>query len=139
MSTIFYNTSNLSYTILVTAILSVLASHYNSVNIESSVVQKKTLSTHSEHTFVYHLLIYHVQYFRFKTQIPTKDALIAEVNMLRDILLKHNAPVVYCHNDLLCQNIIYNQQNGKWYFNSFIFVLQLHYKSVRLLKLTVNI
>lgn len=51
-------------------------------------------------------------HFRFKTQIPSKDALTAEVKMLRDILLNHGAPVVYCHNDLLCQNIIYNQQNG---------------------------
>ncbi|EDV29393.1 uncharacterized protein TRIADDRAFT_51652 [Trichoplax adhaerens] len=48
---------------------------------------------------------------KFKTQCPNKSALIEEVKMLQDVLLKHDAPIVYCHNDLLCQNIVYNKQN----------------------------
>lgn len=46
---------------------------------------------------------------RFEEQAPSKAKLKEEIELLQSVLLKHNCPVVFCHNDLLCKNIVYDE------------------------------
>ena len=50
--------------------------------------------------------------FRFVKQAPSKAKLKEEIEMLQSVLLKHDCPVVFCHNDLLCKNIVYDETKG---------------------------
>ena len=50
--------------------------------------------------------------FRFEKQAPSKAKLKEEIELLQSVLLKHNCPVVFCHNDLLCKNIVYDETKG---------------------------
>ena len=50
--------------------------------------------------------------FRFEKQAPSKAKLKEEIELLQSVLLKHDCPVVFCHNDLLCKNIVYDETKG---------------------------
>ncbi|KAL1275804.1 hypothetical protein QQF64_035427 [Cirrhinus molitorella] len=49
---------------------------------------------------------------RLKSEVPSAACLSDEMIWLQQNLSKLGSPVVLCHNDLLCKNIIYNQQEG---------------------------
>uniref|UniRef100_A0A8C8SG58 ethanolamine kinase n=1 Tax=Pelusios castaneus TaxID=367368 RepID=A0A8C8SG58_9SAUR len=42
-------------------------------------------------------------------EVPSLEVLEQEVAWMREYLSQLNSPVVLCHNDLLCKNIIYNE------------------------------
>jgi len=46
---------------------------------------------------------------RFEKQAPSKAKLKEEIETLKSVLLRHNCPVVLCHNDMLCKNIVYDK------------------------------
>ncbi|XP_068672029.1 probable ethanolamine kinase [Montipora capricornis] len=48
---------------------------------------------------------------RYEREAPSKAKLKEEIEVLKSVLLKHNSPIVLCHNDLLCANIVYNKTN----------------------------
>jgi len=52
---------------------------------------------------------------RFEKQAPSKAKLKEEIDQLKMVLLKHNCPVVFCHNDMLCKNIVYDKTKGRSY------------------------
>lgn len=54
---------------------------------------------------------------RLEKQAPTcsKAKLKEEIDHLKRVLLKHNCPVVFCHNDMLCKNIVYDETKGRSY------------------------
>ena len=60
-------------------------------------------------SFTLHLLT------RFEKQAPCKAKLKEEIDHLKRVLLKHNCPVVFCHNDMLCKNIVYDKTKGRSY------------------------
>uniref|UniRef100_A0A673IBP7 ethanolamine kinase n=1 Tax=Sinocyclocheilus rhinocerous TaxID=307959 RepID=A0A673IBP7_9TELE len=49
---------------------------------------------------------------RLNSEVPSAACLRDEMIWLQQNLSKLGSPVVLCHNDLLCKNIIYNQQEG---------------------------
>ncbi|CAO2607139.1 Ethanolamine kinase 1 [Lemmus lemmus] len=49
---------------------------------------------------------------RFLSDIPSPQLLQAEMTWMKEILSNLGSPVVLCHNDLLCKNIIYNEKQG---------------------------
>lgn len=51
--------------------------------------------------------------------MPSKDALIKEVEYLKKHLIELNSPIVFCHNDLLLKNIIYNEKTNNVSFIDF--------------------
>ena len=65
---------------------------------------------------------------RLEKEAPTcsKAKLKEEIDHLKRVLLKHNCPVVFCHNDLLCKNIVYNKTKGRSY-NFMMQGLHVHY------------
>ncbi|XP_038664014.1 ethanolamine kinase 1-like isoform X2 [Scyliorhinus canicula] len=44
--------------------------------------------------------------------LPTLDILVSETEVLKEHLSQVKSPVVLCHNDLLCKNIIYIETQG---------------------------
>ncbi|XP_078405372.1 ethanolamine kinase 1 isoform X1 [Cetorhinus maximus] len=44
--------------------------------------------------------------------VPTLDILVSEIERLKEHLSQVKSPVVLCHNDLLCKNIIYIETQG---------------------------
>ncbi|XP_072322514.1 ethanolamine kinase 1-like isoform X2 [Scyliorhinus torazame] len=44
--------------------------------------------------------------------LPTLDILVSEIEVLKEHLSQVKSPVVLCHNDLLCKNIIYIETQG---------------------------
>ncbi|KAF5894010.1 ethanolamine kinase 1, partial [Clarias magur] len=50
---------------------------------------------------------------RLSSQVPSLACLREEMLWLQQSLSKLDSPVVLCHNDLLCKNIIYQQQAGE--------------------------
>ncbi|KAK3720198.1 hypothetical protein QZH41_015775, partial [Actinostola sp. cb2023] len=50
---------------------------------------------------------------RFQKEAPSKSELIEEARKLKAVLEKHDCPVAFCHNDLLCKNIVFNEKNNK--------------------------
>lgn len=50
---------------------------------------------------------------RFEKQAPNKAKLKEEIDHLKRVLLKHNCSVVFCHNDMLCKNIVYDKTKGR--------------------------
>ncbi|KAF4022714.1 hypothetical protein G4228_014867 [Cervus hanglu yarkandensis] len=50
--------------------------------------------------------------FRFLSDIPSSQILQEEMTWMKKILSSLGSPVVLCHNDLLCKNIIYNEKQG---------------------------
>ena len=43
----------------------------------------------------------------------SRDQLTKEIDQLHDILSKLSSPVVFCHNDLILENIIYNEKTRR--------------------------
>ncbi|KAG5845769.1 ethanolamine kinase 1 isoform X1 [Anguilla anguilla] len=52
------------------------------------------------------------QNHRFSQEVPSAECLREEMLWLQQSLSVLGSPVVLCHNDLLCKNIIYNQSAG---------------------------
>lgn len=46
---------------------------------------------------------------RFRQEVPSLEVLEQEVAWLKEYLSPLGSPIVLCHNDLLCKNIIYNE------------------------------
>ncbi|KAL2103067.1 hypothetical protein ACEWY4_002235 [Coilia grayii] len=53
------------------------------------------------------------QNLRFRTEVPSARCLREEMLWLKQSLSGLGSPVVLCHNDLLCKNIIYSQDAGE--------------------------
>ena len=53
---------------------------------------------------------------RYEKEAPSKSKLKEETEILKGVLLKHKCPIVLCHNDLLCANIIYNKAKGEFIY-----------------------
>ena len=52
--------------------------------------------------------------FRFQEQVPTIEQLHVEVeNLANQVNSFSNKKIVFCHNDLLCANYVFDEQNGK--------------------------
>uniref|UniRef100_A0A1A7Z5W2 ethanolamine kinase n=1 Tax=Iconisemion striatum TaxID=60296 RepID=A0A1A7Z5W2_9TELE len=51
---------------------------------------------------------------RLNMEVPGPQALRKELLWLQQNLSVLGSPVVLCHNDLLCKNIIYNQREGEY-------------------------
>ncbi|XP_067135744.1 ethanolamine kinase 1 isoform X2 [Centruroides vittatus] len=49
---------------------------------------------------------------RLKVYLPSKEVLKTEINKLEIHLSQLGSPVVFCHNDLLLKNIIFNKEKG---------------------------
>uniref|UniRef100_A0A8C2STA3 ethanolamine kinase n=1 Tax=Coturnix japonica TaxID=93934 RepID=A0A8C2STA3_COTJA len=49
---------------------------------------------------------------RFLSEIPSPQVLQEEMAWMKERLSNLGSPVVLCHNDLLCKNIIYNKKRG---------------------------
>nr|XP_004664481.1 ethanolamine kinase 1 [Jaculus jaculus] len=49
---------------------------------------------------------------RFLSEVPGPRVLREEMRWMKAALSSLGSPVVLCHNDLLCKNIIYNQKHG---------------------------
>uniref|UniRef100_A0A8C5MZI9 ethanolamine kinase n=1 Tax=Leptobrachium leishanense TaxID=445787 RepID=A0A8C5MZI9_9ANUR len=49
---------------------------------------------------------------RFLHHVPNPQVLQAEMTWMKEVLSSLGSPVVLCHNDLLCKNIIYNEKRG---------------------------
>ncbi|GIX87657.1 ethanolamine kinase 1 [Caerostris extrusa] len=47
---------------------------------------------------------------RYKMVIASKDVLKSEIDCMKEHLVKIESPVVFCHNDLLLKNVIYNKE-----------------------------
>ncbi|KAL4225642.1 Ethanolamine kinase [Mactra antiquata] len=53
---------------------------------------------------------------KFVSTIKPKDVLRQEIDELKSHLEVLNSPVVFCHNDLLLKNVIFNEEKGQVYF-----------------------
>lgn len=51
--------------------------------------------------------------FRIKQEVPSKEVLEQEMGWMKEHLSTLGSPVVLCHNDLLCKNIIHNRKEGR--------------------------
>ncbi|KAM8973272.1 ethanolamine kinase 1 [Pelodytes ibericus] len=49
---------------------------------------------------------------RFLRDVPNPQVLRDEMSWMKQVLSSLGSPVVLCHNDLLCKNIIYNDKQG---------------------------
>lgn len=49
---------------------------------------------------------------RFQQEVPSKAVLEQEMVWMKEHLSSLGSPVVLCHNDLLCKNIIHNNKEG---------------------------
>lgn len=58
---------------------------------------------------------------RFEKVIKSHSSLLHEYQTLKDSLSKIDSPVVFCHNDLLLTNILYNQERNQVTFIDFEF------------------
>ena len=45
--------------------------------------------------------------------------------MEQELTDRLNAPVVFAHNDLLSGNLMHNEEEGKWFFSFFFFLLSV--------------
>ena len=51
-------------------------------------------------------------HYRYEKEILSKINIAEELKEVKDLLAEEDIPLVYCHNDLLCKNIIYNESEG---------------------------
>ena len=58
-------------------------------------------------------------YDRFKSQVPSKEELASELNWLEAKLSQLGSRLVFCHNDLLLANILYNESKHSIHFIDF--------------------
>ncbi|KAK2821615.1 hypothetical protein Q7C36_020958 [Tachysurus vachellii] len=49
---------------------------------------------------------------RIREEVPSKEVLEEEIAWMKEHLSQLSSPVVLCHNDLLCKNIIHNLKEG---------------------------
>ena len=49
---------------------------------------------------------------RIQQEVPSQEVLEQEMTWMKDYLSQLGSPVVLCHNDLLCKNIIHNDKEG---------------------------
>lgn len=56
---------------------------------------------------------------RFKRQVPSKEELASELDWLETKLSKLGSRLVFCHNDLLLANILYNESKHSIHFIDF--------------------
>ncbi|XP_023694753.1 ethanolamine kinase 1-like isoform X2 [Paramormyrops kingsleyae] len=56
--------------------------------------------------------IEHTSNTRIKQELPDKAVLEQEMAWMKEHLSQLGSPVVLCHNDLLCKNIIHNAKEG---------------------------
>ncbi|XP_069489206.1 ethanolamine kinase 2 [Ambystoma mexicanum] len=49
---------------------------------------------------------------RFRADVPTVEVLEQELTWMESYLPTQGSPIVLCHNDLLCKNVIYNESKG---------------------------
>lgn len=63
--------------------------------------------------FVFSECMYASSVSRLNSEVPSVACLRDEMIWLQQKLSKLGSPVVLCHNDLLCKNIIYKQQEGE--------------------------
>ena len=50
---------------------------------------------------------------RIQQEVPSKAVLEQEMVWMKEHLSTLGSPVVLCHNDLLCKNIIHNSKEGR--------------------------
>lgn len=50
---------------------------------------------------------------RIKQEVPSQEVLEQEMVWMKEHLSNLGSPVVLCHNDLLCKNIIHNRKEGR--------------------------
>lgn len=64
-----------------------------------------------------------ITYFRYQEIYNgSTDTLEQEVKELTIELNKLDSPLVFCHNDLLCGNVIYNEKEGNdWCSSCFVY------------------
>ena len=59
------------------------------------------------------LLIHcHLLLVRMNRLIGSREQMMKECQELSSHLEEFNSPVVFCHNDLMCKNIIYSEEKG---------------------------
>lgn len=51
---------------------------------------------------------------RIQQEVPSKAVLEQEMVWMKEHLSTLGSPVVLCHNDLLCKNIIHNSKEGRY-------------------------
>lgn len=54
---------------------------------------------------------------RIQQEVPSKAVLEQEMVWMKEHLSSLGSPVVLCHNDLLCKNIIHNSKEGDTQFS----------------------
>lgn len=54
----------------------------------------------------------HLSLSRIQQEVPSKAVLEQEMVWMKEHLSTLGSPVVLCHNDLLCKNIIHNSKEG---------------------------
>lgn len=59
-----------------------------------------------------HLLVFLCLLSRIQQEVPSKAVLEQEMVWMKEHLSTLGSPVVLCHNDLLCKNIIHNSKEG---------------------------
>lgn len=50
---------------------------------------------------------------RIQQEVPSLEVLEQEMAWMKEHLSQLGSPIVLCHNDLLCKNIIHNDKEGK--------------------------
>lgn len=50
---------------------------------------------------------------RIQQEVPSQEVLEQEMTWMKEHLSQLGSPVVLCHNDLLCKNIIHNAKEGR--------------------------
>ncbi|XP_014679949.1 PREDICTED: ethanolamine kinase 2-like, partial [Priapulus caudatus] len=50
--------------------------------------------------------------YRYRRHVPNIETLRTEVEVLEHHLVDLDSPVVFCHNDLVLNNIVYNKTEG---------------------------
>ena len=58
------------------------------------------------------MFIFFFFFFRYLENIKPKSVLEEEFKQLREHLEALHSPIVFCHNDLLVNNLIYNKEEG---------------------------
>lgn len=57
--------------------------------------------------------------YRYQAEVPSKGDLMKELTWMQDVLGQLNNPIVFCHNDLLLANIIFDSDSNSVHFIDF--------------------
>ena len=63
-------------------------------------------------------------FLRYEKEILSVVNVVDELKLLKNLLSNCDIPLVYCHNDLLVKNIIYNKEEGKYIVSKLSLILQ---------------